>query len=117
SSSALSTLPSSPPRRPADLGVIGCCGHDLMVSRDVWQPAPAPLRPGCSEGAGCAPPRTTYPGSMSVDHTETLPEGARPVSAPDAPALRIRRSPAVPMPHRAHPDDAGLDLKIGRAHV
>ena len=47
---------------------------------------------------------------MSVDHTETLPEGARPVSAPDAPALRIRRSPAVPMPRRAHPDDAGLDL-------
>src|SRR5699024_10348445 len=24
--------------------------------------------------------------------------------------LRIRRSPAVPMPRRAHPDDAGLDL-------
>ena len=46
---------------------------------------------------------------MPVDHADTLPEGADPASAPDA-ALRIRRSEAVPMPHRAHPDDAGLDL-------
>ena len=45
---------------------------------------------------------------MSVD--QTVPGSARPAPAPDAPALRIRRSPAVPMPRRAHPDDAGLDL-------
>ena len=47
---------------------------------------------------------------MSVDHTETLPEGGRAAPAPEAPSLRIRRSQAVPLPHRAHPDDAGLDL-------
>ncbi|WP_394214711.1 dUTP diphosphatase [Brachybacterium vulturis] len=47
---------------------------------------------------------------MPVDHADTLPEGAQPASAPAAPALRIRRREAVPMPQRAHPDDAGLDL-------
>ncbi|MDN5820559.1 MAG: dUTP diphosphatase [Brachybacterium sp.] len=47
---------------------------------------------------------------MPVDHVETLSGGADPGSAPDAPALRIRRSEAVPMPQRAHPEDAGLDL-------
>ncbi|ATG52218.1 dUTP diphosphatase [Brachybacterium vulturis] len=47
---------------------------------------------------------------MPVDHADTLPEAAQPASAPEPPALRIRRREAVPMPHRAHPDDAGLDL-------
>src|SRR5699024_3051332 len=72
------------------------------------RPLRRPVPPRCSEAAGCAPLRTTYPGSMSVD--QTVPGSARPAPAPDAPALRIRRSPAVPMPRRAHPDDAGLDL-------
>src|SRR5699024_935085 len=40
----------------------------------------------------------------------TLPEDARSASAPDAPVLRLRRRADVPLPHRAHPDDAGLDL-------
>ena len=47
---------------------------------------------------------------MPVDHTDTLPEGEAATSAPDAPTLRVLRSDAVPTPHRAHPDDAGLDL-------
>jgi dUTP pyrophosphatase len=47
---------------------------------------------------------------MPVDHADTLPggEGAAPV--PDGTTLRIRRSGSVPLPHRAHPEDAGLDL-------
>lgn len=47
---------------------------------------------------------------MPVEHADTLPGGEGSAPAPEAPALRIRRSEAVPMPHRAHPDDAGLDL-------
>lgn len=47
---------------------------------------------------------------MSAHHTDSLPGDAVPGTAPVAPALRIRRDDAVAMPHRAHPDDAGLDL-------
>lgn len=47
---------------------------------------------------------------MPVDHANPLQEGADPAPTPEAPALRIRRDASVPMPHRAHPDDAGLDL-------
>lgn len=44
---------------------------------------------------------------MPVDHVENLPGGPGPAAGP---ALRIRRSGETPLPHRAHADDAGLDL-------
>src|SRR5699024_7916118 len=85
-------------------GVIGCCGHDLMVSRGVWTPAPAPRPPQMLRGGWMRTPADDIPW-VHVSRPDRSRE-----CAPCAPALRIRRSPAVPMPRRAHPDDAGLDL-------
>lgn len=53
---------------------------------------------------------STYPESMSVDHHDSLPEGSEPARDASSPVLRIRRSGETPLPHRAHADDAGLDL-------
>jgi len=57
---------------------------------------------------------------MPVEPAGTRTGAENPIPAAEAspsvgpaehlPSLRIRRSPAVPMPQRAHPDDAGLDL-------
>ncbi|AXK44985.1 dUTP diphosphatase [Brachybacterium saurashtrense] len=47
---------------------------------------------------------------MPVDSADPRTEGGGPVPASDVPVLRLRRRAQVPMPHRAHPDDAGLDL-------
>lgn len=47
---------------------------------------------------------------MPVEHSDSLAEGTGTAPAPSAPVLRIRRSGPTPMPHRAHADDAGLDL-------
>lgn len=42
------------------------------------------------------------------DTLETVPESAP--AATGARTLRLRLAPGAPMPHRAHADDAGLDL-------
>ncbi|HEX7350093.1 dUTP diphosphatase [Brachybacterium sp.] len=57
---------------------------------------------------------------MPVEPADTRTGAENPTPAAEAspsgaptehmPSLRIRRAPAVPMPRRAHPDDAGLDL-------
>ncbi len=44
---------------------------------------------------------------MPSDHDNAPPAAGDGAAGP---ALRIRRSGATPMPHRAHADDAGLDL-------
>ncbi|MGP9539663.1 dUTP diphosphatase [Brachybacterium sp. AOP43-C2-M15] len=44
---------------------------------------------------------------MPVDSADTLPEDPGTTTGP---ALRIRRTGSAPLPHRAHADDAGLDL-------
>lgn len=47
---------------------------------------------------------------MPVDHADIPPHGENPTPAPEETSLRIRRQGPVPLPQRAHPDDAGLDL-------
>lgn len=42
---------------------------------------------------------------------------APPAVGADAPELRIRLAPGAVMPHRAHADDAGLDLTSAEARV
>lgn len=57
---------------------------------------------------------------MPVEHAAILPgaEGAEGAEArPAEPTLRIRRSGAAPLPHRAHPEDAGLDLSSAEETV
>lgn len=46
-------------------------------------------------------------GAYAVGMSETLPAGPAP---DDPPVLRVRRLGDATLPHRAHPDDAGLDL-------
>lgn len=53
-------------------------------------------------------PTDTPPGAENPDLAAGAPTSGAP--AEQGPALRIRRDPSVPMPQRAHPDDAGLDL-------
>ncbi|MGO1226483.1 dUTP diphosphatase [Brachybacterium sp. AOP42-C2-15] len=47
---------------------------------------------------------------MSVDHADSSSHDATAAPAAGDPVLRIRRSGATALPHRAHADDAGLDL-------
>lgn len=47
---------------------------------------------------------------MPVDETDLRPARAHRASDPEPSVLRIRRDGSAPLPHRAHPDDAGLDL-------
>ena len=47
---------------------------------------------------------------MPVDQRDHRPAHASRDAADGPAALRVRRSGSAPLPHRAHPDDAGLDL-------
>ncbi len=46
---------------------------------------------------------------MSAVHDDAPPAAPAPGTSP-APTLRLRRAEGTALPHRAHPDDAGLDL-------
>src|SRR5690606_28123359 len=88
-------------------GAISCCGHAAMVSRSTWTSTArrARLRARWEQGAA-----TAYPVPMSVDHADSSSHDATAAPAAGDPVLRIRRSGATALPHRAHADDAGLDL-------